>query len=317
MTFTQLQSEDDESSYLLNYSDYGKFASLFPNQKKFTSSLINPSDFVKIDNGTPLTTCLLITLESYMNLTYEVKQHDSKLNNYCKEIFNEFGRYPSSKEEEFINIPGGNSGSAIYSVQYALRSNFVSTSYKYNSDGYFAKFEYNGESYFKAKNDDNQFRSITAYLQLYIFFISLGSVLDIFAQTVYKLYDLDTKEVNWGNFVDFFRDCKLFNVDLIYQNFLKITNDYDKSIYKPKIVFYRNRFAHDGYCRIEIKKENNNWKLYLPRKSKNGNDIFDFDAMIECENTLIETIKYIDKCYELFYKKVLETNQPPWIFMQS
>lgn len=313
-----MQKEDEEGNYLINYINHKEYTQLFHNQKKFTESLIDPSQFVKIDKGTPLTTCFLIALEAFKTLTSEVNRHNSQLESfytYAKSISIPILQY---LEGTVIYLTGPTAGSANYIAADVIYSNPKIEQTGISSDNYFSKGDFQGRYYYTAENGDNEFRSIIGYLQLYIFFIALGSVLDIIAQTIYKLYGLDTKDLNWGDFVEFFKKNKVLNKDSIYADILRLTGTFDSNFAKPKIVLYRNRFAHDGFCQIIVNKDKNHkWVLYLPRKPKSGKDCFDFDVIKECNILLIETLKYLNNCYELFYEKVQKDNQPPWEFNQN
>lgn len=302
-----------EGDYLIYYTSYNEYTCLFPNQEKFTESLINPSQFVKINDGTPLTTCILIALEAFKNLTSEVNQNNERLDRFYTNVKNSIDPTLRNVNGNVIYSSGPTSGSAHYIAEVVLFSNPLIEQTGIKSNIYFSKGEFQGKEYYTSANCDNQFRSIIGYLQLYIFFIALGSVLDIMAQTVYKLFGLDTKNLNWGDFVENFNRIVFKNEDSIFINLLNSTNTFDRNFAKPKILFYRNRFAHDGYCQIEVKEDKNHkWILYLPRKAKSGNDFFDFNVIKECDNLLIETIKYVNYCYGLFFDKVQMNNQPPW-----
>jgi len=318
MNTIMMQKEDGEGDYLINYTEYKEYTQLFYNQRKFTKSLNNPSQFVRIDKGTPLTTCLLIALEAFKNLTSDVKRNNLRLESfysYAESICIPPLQYLKGN---VVYSSAPTSGSATYIAEVVFYSNSKIDQTGISSDDYFLKSFSQGKGYYTSKNGDNQFRSIIGYLQLYIFFIALGSVLDIIAQTIYKLYGLDMKVLNWGDFVEFFKKNESLNGDSIYTEIINLTRTFDIDFAKPKIALYRNRFAHDGYCEINVKEDKNHkWILYLPRKSSSGGDCFDFDAIKECDILLIETIKYLNNCYEFFYKKVEEDVQPPWEFKQN
>jgi len=309
--------KEGEEDYLINYQEHFEYSHGFNNQKKFTECLESPSDYVKIDNGTPLTTCLLFALEAYKNLKTEVEENNRQFEDFIyrtKNICN-----LNYVNGDVTYSPGTTGGSAMHFAIFGINPNSrIDLSAAY-TNGNYSVVQFGDQTRITSSNNGAKFRCIIGYLQLYTYFIALGSVLDIFAQTIFKLYGLETDDLTWGGFVDFLGKNKDENTDITYASFYQSTKNFNEIYAKPKISFYRNRFAHDGYCQIDFCADpiNYKWFLYLPRNTRSGNTLHDFDVITECDNLLIETIKYLNDSYDLFYQKVENDCQPPWQLNQK